>query len=95
MPPTDRKLGKTTRVKNPASPRLPTVLRQAEFPRDDFEDDVVIRQVRYDGSHLAARDVEAVEIEGCVFSNLRFAGTRMRQSQISDSRIETCDFAEV
>lgn len=65
------------------------------MPRDDFEDDAILRQVRYDGQHLVARDVEAVEAEGCVFSNLRFTGTRMRQSQISDSRFETCDFAEV
>lgn len=95
MPPVARQSGKTTRVKNPEPPRLPTSLRQAEFPRDDFEDDAIIRQTRYDGQHLIARTVEAVEVEGCVFGNLRFTGTRVRQSQFTDSHIETCDFAEV
>lgn len=65
------------------------------MPRDDFEDDAILRHVRYDGEHLIARNVEALEAEGCFFGNLRFTGSRLRQSQISDSNFETCDFAEV
>lgn len=95
MPRLAQQGGKTTRVKNPEAPRLPANLRDAEMPRDDFEDDAIIRNVRYDGEHLIARDVEALEAERCFFGNLRFTGTRLRQSQISDSHIDTCDFAEV
>lgn len=86
---------KIARVKNPDIPRIPDRLRRAEMPRDDFEDDAIIKGARFDGDHLIGRSVEAVEVEGCSFENLRFTGSRMLRSQISDSHIDTCDFAEV
>ena len=95
MPQIARQSGKLARVKNPEAPRLPSVLRPAEMPRDDFDDDAIIKGVRFDAEHLIGRDVEALEVERCTFGNLRFTGTRMRQCQVSDTRIATCDFAEV
>lgn len=49
MPRLAQQGGKTTRVKNPEAPRLPAALREAEMPRDDFENDAIIRHIRYDG----------------------------------------------
>ncbi|MBD0739807.1 hypothetical protein BGM09_10260 [Streptomyces sp. CBMA29] len=86
---------KVVRVRNPDAPRISGNLRVAEMPRDDFEDDAIIKGALFDGEHLIGRQVEALEAEGCAFENLRFTGMGMIRSQISDSRIVTCDFAEV
>ncbi|MEU7041006.1 pentapeptide repeat-containing protein [Streptomyces varsoviensis] len=40
-------------------------------------------------------DVEAVGVDGCSFANVRFTGSSLRQSQLSDRRIEGCDFSQV
>lgn len=87
--------GVIARIKNPAAPQLPSSLRAADMSRDDFEDDAILRGVRFDGTPFVGLAVEALEAEGCAFENLRFSGSELRRSQFSDSRFDTCDFAEV
>jgi uncharacterized protein YjbI with pentapeptide repeats len=90
-----RQGGRIAGIKNPTAPKLPPALRAAEIPRDDLEDDAIIRGVKYSGTVFAGLAVEAVEAEGCLFENTRFTGTELRGSQISDSVFDTCDFAQV
>ncbi|MGZ2355812.1 pentapeptide repeat-containing protein [Streptomyces sp. 372A] len=82
-------------MKNPAAPRLPARHEPAELWRDALEDDAIVKRVVYAGTSFAGVHAEAFEAEGCRFVGVRFAGAVMRQSQISDSVLDTCDFAEL
>ncbi|MDH6133483.1 uncharacterized protein YjbI with pentapeptide repeats [Kitasatospora sp. MAA4] len=81
--------------RNPVAPKRLTSLRLAEMPRDDLEDDAVIRGVRYDRTDLADREAEAVEAEQCQFDGTRLTGAILRRSQLSDAVFTSCDFASV
>lgn len=82
-------------VKNPTAPRLPSRLEPAEQWRDALEDDAIIKRVTYVGTSFAGIHAEAFETEGCRFEGVRFSGAMIRQSQFSDSVLDTCDFAEL
>ncbi len=82
-------------VKNPTAPRLPSRLEPAEQWRDALEDDAIIKRVTYVGTSFAGVHAEAFETEGCRFEGVRFSGAMIRQSQFSDSVLDTCDFAEL
>ncbi len=82
-------------IKNPTAPRLPAHFEPAEMPRDALEDDAMVKRVLYAGTSFAGARAEAFEAEGCRFEGVRFNGADMRRGQISDSALETCDFAEL
>ncbi|MYY02693.1 MULTISPECIES: pentapeptide repeat-containing protein [unclassified Streptomyces] len=82
-------------LREPVAPRLQSRLEPAELWRDALEDDAVVKRVAYTGTSFAGVHAEAFEAEGCRFEGIRFTGAVLRQSQISDSALATCDFAEL
>ncbi|MEU5299778.1 pentapeptide repeat-containing protein [Streptomyces noursei] len=89
MPQIARQGGK---IKAPEAPRISSVLRPADGA--ELEDDAILKGLRFDGETFVGLEAEAVEAEGCSFANVRFTGTRMRQTQFSDSELDTCDFSQ-
>ncbi|MDI3390664.1 pentapeptide repeat-containing protein [Streptomyces sp. B-S-A8] len=82
-------------IKRPTAPRLPTHFEPAEMPRDFLADDAIIKRVEFGRTSFAGAHAEAFEAEGCRFEGVRFTGAELVRSQVSDSVLETCDFAEM
>ncbi|MEV0440501.1 pentapeptide repeat-containing protein [Streptomyces spectabilis] len=80
-------------VKAPEAPRIASALRPADGI--ELEDDAILKVLRFDGDVFAGLEVEAAEAQGCVFANVRFTGSSLRQSQFSDCELQTCDFSQL
>ncbi|MEU3690482.1 pentapeptide repeat-containing protein [Streptomyces narbonensis] len=90
MPQITRQGGK---IKAPEAPRIPSVLRPAGDV--ELEDDAILKGLSFDGQTFVGLQAEAVEADGCSFANVRFTGTDLRQTQFSDSKLNTCDFSQM
>ncbi|MGY3682029.1 pentapeptide repeat-containing protein [Streptomyces sp. TE33382] len=82
-------------IKNPTAPRLPAHFEQADMARHDIEDDAVIKRVAYSGSMFVNVSAESFELDGCRIEGARFTGSEFLRSQISNSILDACDFAQM
>ncbi|MBT2207745.1 pentapeptide repeat-containing protein [Actinomadura sp. NEAU-AAG7] len=89
MPPT-----KTSRIKEPARPKLPAAPAPAG-PEHDLVDDEVLRELRFGARDLSGRDAQDVEIERCVFDGTRLPATVLERATVADSAFDRCDLANL
>jgi uncharacterized protein YjbI with pentapeptide repeats len=84
-----------TRLRPPASPRLPATFRPAKLPDDDLKDDGVYVSLEYDGIDLARRDAVSAEVDQCRYTDVSLAQTELDRVMIADTVFERCDLANL
>ncbi|WP_344867159.1 pentapeptide repeat-containing protein, partial [Planomonospora alba] len=83
------------KAKEPLAPELPASLSPAVLPEHGLEDDGVYRFLEFTGTDLAARRVDAVDFEGCRFTEARLSGMEMRRAGFSNVEMELCDLSNL
>ncbi|MBG0823354.1 pentapeptide repeat-containing protein [Planomonospora sp. ID91781] len=83
------------RLKEPLAPKLPTPLNPAELPEHGPEDDGMYRSLEFTGTDMASHRADAVDFEGCRFTDARLSGMELRRAGFCDVEMERCDLSNM
>lgn len=78
----------------PAAPSISPLLRPANLPGDDFEDEKPMRGIGFDSLDLSASAAYATDVEQCRFSGVKMPST-IRQATLINTEFSVCDLANV